>query len=90
MSDIGLTGLLRRKKEINKGIRHLYSINSYNHVQAVVIRNNKLMIRFYGAMIYVFTIPSLIPVVSKLFKNFSSISSSVASPFKYLGFLFTL
>ncbi len=34
---------LEQKKEINKGIRHLYSINSHNHVQAVVIRNNKLI-----------------------------------------------
>ena len=34
---------LNQKREINKGIRYLYSINSYNHVQAAVIRNNKLI-----------------------------------------------
>ena len=34
---------LNQKREINKGIRYLYSINSHNHVQAVVIRNNKLI-----------------------------------------------
>ena len=34
---------LDQKKEINKGIRYLYSINSYNHVQAAVVRNNKLI-----------------------------------------------
>jgi len=32
-----------QKREINKGIRYLNSINSYNHVQAAVIRNNKLI-----------------------------------------------
>ena len=36
------------------------------------------------------TIPSLIPVVSKLFRNLLKISSSEASPFWYLGFCFTL
>ena len=34
---------LNQKREINKGIRYLYSINSHNHVQAAVIRNNKLI-----------------------------------------------
>ena len=34
---------LNQKREIDKGIRYLYSINSYNHVQAAVIRNNKLI-----------------------------------------------
>ena len=34
---------LNQKKEINKGIRYLNSINSHNHVQAAVIRNNKLI-----------------------------------------------
>ena len=34
---------LDQKKEIYKGIRYLYSINSYNHVQAAVIRNGKLI-----------------------------------------------
>ncbi len=34
---------LDQKREINKGIKYLYSINSHNHVQAVVIRNNKLI-----------------------------------------------
>ena len=34
---------LDQKKEINKGIKYLYSINSDNHVQAAVIRNNKLI-----------------------------------------------
>lgn len=34
---------LDQKKEIFKGIKLLYSINSYNHVQAVVVRNNKLI-----------------------------------------------
>ncbi len=34
---------LDQKREINKGIRFLDSINSHNHVQAAVIRNNKLI-----------------------------------------------
>ena len=34
---------LNQKREINKGIKYLYSINSHNHVQAAVIRNNKLI-----------------------------------------------
>ncbi len=34
---------LEQKREINKGIKYLHSINSHNHVQAAVIRNNKLI-----------------------------------------------
>ncbi len=36
---------LLEKKDISKGIRTLKKINSYNHTQAVIIRNNKIISR---------------------------------------------
>ncbi len=36
---------LQEKKEIVKGIRILKKINSYNHIQAVIIRDNKVISR---------------------------------------------